>query len=372
MSDELLNMMMGGAETPSDSNNDNAGPLPEGGAGDDGPTGAPAGGGVDRGGRDRASLSDARATADEKSAAAERGGASLSDATTPKTALAPVIDQLFKTPGTQQTANSPAQKGRDYTGLTADEVEMFKNMNNKAYESLRPLYDRYRKGEFVSKADHEAAVKAAQANPRYEDHEEGYTLSPAYRETTKQLGETQQLIAFAEDQLKMARAGEKFSWFNKDEKGNYSLRNEQYDPTPHSIAELQKWIDGQYRQHQSLQAKIDSIKAEHTGAYKGYSSVWQDINNRFVDGSNNPAFKAAVEKQVSEMFPPSHANRPEAKALAAAAVIINSLLTERGQSKLNATQKRNGAPSSAELSGGGGDPAKADQLLEMMLGSNSL
>ena len=367
MSDELFDMLTGGGSAgPSDNTK---GPAVESRSGSDGPKGAPAGGaGIEEAGTEHRG-SDAEATADEKAAAAERGGASLSDATTPKTALAPVIDQLFKTPGTQQTASSPAQKGRDYTGLSADEVEMFKNMNNKAYESLRPLYDRYRKGEFVSKSDHEAAVKAAQTSQRYEDHEEGYTLSSSYRETTKQLGETQQLIAFAEDQLKSARAGEKFSWFNRDEKGNYSLRNEQYDPSPHAIAELQKWIDGQYRQVQSLQSKIDGIKGEHTNSYKGYSSVWSDINSRFVDGSNNPAFKAAVDKQLAGMFPASYANRPEAKALAAAAVIINSLLTERGQKTYQA-QRKNGAPAASELSGATGNAAEADKLLQMMMSEN--
>lgn len=364
MSDEFDTIMAGGGSDGATINQTN-GPSEEAGSAGRPETNARGESGEAAQPEHRAS--DAEARAAEQSAEAEHRDSAKRDSGAETKPTESIIDQLFPQ-AKAATQNGKASKGRDYTGLTPDEVEVFKSMSNTAYDRLRPLFDRHKSGDFVSKAEYESAIKKAQAAQRYEDHEEGYTLSNTYREVAKQRDEAQQLITFAEEQLKSARAGEKFSWFNRDASGNYSLRPDQYEPTPQAIAELQKWIDGQYRAYQGFQTKLDSIKGEHNASHKSYAQVWQDINQKFTQGETNPAFKAAVERNLEAMFPPSHRGRPESRTLAAAAVLINQLLNERGQ-RTHAANRKNGAPAASELSGGTGDTALADQLYKAMLES---
>jgi hypothetical protein len=128
---------------------------------------------------------------------------------------------------TQTTEAQPAPVvnkpvARDYTGLTDDEVKIFKGMSNDAYKALFPKYQAFKEVEAKRKELEEREVKIKTAEPKsVYDHERAYELAPAFQEKARVVQVMDFETNYWKEQYAKCEAGEDWQPLETDAQGNY-------------------------------------------------------------------------------------------------------------------------------------------------------
>lgn len=292
--------------------------------------------------------------------------------TPPPTSAAPEADPLSSilaeafpshAPAAPTPATTPAAAGvdaRDLSDIDEADKPLFRQMSNDAFHRLAPLYRDHKNGKFVSKAEYEKAMAQAQqaSKPVFAyDHEAGYTLSKEYQQLAGGITNEQHDLAYAKEQLHLARSGKPFRWFDRDAQGNFVIRTEASSPTDDNKATIAGWIDETERVIRTAYGELENIKRSHVSAHSQYKNLFSAIQQSLEPHMRNPGFKAEVDKIIGQMVPAQFRGDPKDMIIAQQAVLLN-VLTKRariagaaqqqvaGGTTMRAAIKTNGAGSS--------------------------
>lgn len=239
----------------------------------------------------------------------------------PTTAVKPA-----ETPAAAEAPKSqPAKVVKDYTGLTADEAHMFKNMSNEAYLRLRPVYDAHKKIVEREKEieQREKAVKEAMPKGVF-DHEQAYTLSPQF----SQLSSTVQRLEFERGywakQFAAIEKGEDYKPLLIDANGRY-VEGKPQRATAEAKAEilnnmtLATQLHSQHNQQlQMVQQSFAQRRQELIGGIQSYEKKLFG----FLDDEKNP-YRPVVQ-EVLQAIPAEFRDHPLAPFLAKAMATIKA------------------------------------------------
>lgn len=242
---------------------------------------------------------------------------------------------------------------RDYTGLDAEEVELFKNMSRQSYDKLRPIYDAYKKHGFDTKKFEELAAQLdEQRKFRYHEHPDAYTLSDEYKQAQQIAQSIETVSNFWDEQLAALRGGSKeVSVLVRDAKG-YLVPSAPIPVTPQVEAEILRNIAKVAADGQAAKQELETLRSSYRSQYDEYGKVFDKVFQQ-IFGKHEAVLKPIADKQL-EKFPSFVRHRPEVKA---AAYALATLIAGAGEKNAQAaTQAADKAVQEAAASAG---PTKA-------------
>jgi hypothetical protein len=198
-------------------------------------------------------------------------------------------------------ANKPKQEPfpRDFTGMTEEETNIFKNMSVPAYKKLKPIYEEYKK----LKANPPAAK--ADLNglpPNYYSNPNAFVLSPKYQEVSSALSAADLVKKHWEEQELNIKYNGK--WKDLDIKdGKFVVGPDQdADMTSEKfVREAYQFANKQYQKHESDHTKfVDSFKARQSEASTKVSKIEADFFPT-MDGGEKDATKEMRDQIVKTL-----------------------------------------------------------------------
>jgi hypothetical protein len=188
---------------------------------------------------------------------------------------------------------------RDFTGMTEEETNIFKNMSVPAYKKLKPIYEEYKKLKAnppVAKADPNGLP------PNYYSNPNAFVLSPKYQEVSSALSAADLVKKHWEEQELNIKYNGK--WKDLDIKdGKFVVGPDQdADMTSEKfVREAYQFANKQYQKHESEHSKfVDSFKARQSEASTKVSKIEADFFPT-MDGGEKDATKEMREQIVKTL-----------------------------------------------------------------------
>lgn len=271
-------------------------------------------------------------------------------------------------------------KARDYSDLPPEAQDMFRNMSNKAYETLKPIYLQHKQGMEVLKAkDLEiAALKTAAPQSislpqSYLEHADAYTLTPDFQKAESQAQQLTTEYQHWATQLERIKRGEKWRALVTNAKGEVVQTEEQpFSPRAEEIVRQQMMSAHQlYNQNEQF---IGSMAATHKAKVQQGQQMLKEIDETYFpfykDWQNSPD-KGIIEQSMKGL-PEVYQQHPMALLLGkayAALVRLHTSLQEATAGNPQAIaqsvvedQKKAG-PTGASINGAPAATPKADEDL---------
>jgi FtsZ-binding cell division protein ZapB len=253
------------------------------------------------------------------------------------------------------------RKARDLSNLDDEEKSIFNNMSLEAYNRLYPAYLAYRdnKDKLETLPNLQKELEELRAKPQHTiyDHEEGYLLSPEYRNALVERNELSQIKDFWQQQLINAHAGKESYYLVQDAKGNIDVSPTPRKASPEVIVELTERLNQSSQQVTSAAAKLSTFAESHKTKHNSYTSAVQSIHNKYF-GKHEAALKPVADKFLNQ-YPAEFRGRPEAKLVAYAQAALHFAYSEQEQTQqVQQHQKANNklkalvGPSSEEITAG--------------------
>ena len=263
----------------------------------------------------------------------------------------------------ERVGNRQAAEPRKFDGLTPEETEIFKKMSNDAYNYLYPKFIEQKNGgspDITAKMTQLEKDLAEARNYRYADHEEGYTLTPEYRDVQEQASLAENIANHWQNQLAAVQGGAKEVEMLVQTDTGIGVRK--VPVTPQIQADLIRRIGIANNDVQSIRSQIEQLKVQHSSRHGGFNKALEGIYSEHF-GPHEKILKKDLDEALSRM-PKWFQHRPEAKLLAAAlasnqyfAGIIESLQGQGAANKLLEGAAKSGGPTQGELRQEVGKPA---------------
>lgn len=284
------------------------------------------------------------------------------------------------TPLPKITLDSGKPKARDYSDLPPEAQDMFRNMSNKAYDTLKPIYLEHKKGMEVLKAkdlEIETLKKAAPASnslpANYLEHEAAYTLTPDFQKAEAQAQQLTTEYNHWSTQLEKAKRGEKWVPLVTNARGEIVQGAEQpFHPRAEEI--IRERMMEARQLYNSNEQFIGNMAATHKVKVQQGVAQLKQIEDEFFpfykDYQNSPD-KSIIEQSIKGL-PEAFQNSPMAillgKAYATCVRLHTSLqeATQGNPAQIAASvaedQKKAG-PTGASINGAPAATPKADEDL---------
>lgn len=204
-----------------------------------------------------------------------------------------------------QAHRSAQAKARVFDGLEGDEVSIFKEMSQRAYEKLYPAYLAQKQAENKIAELTKAAEEAGQR--RWYEEDGAYQLHPEYKAVSQYVEDLETEEAFWQEQLARAEAGQKFNLLERDRATGQYVRGEVQDPSPQGkaviIANIAKL--GQFKANAT--AEREQLQATFANRYKSFNKGMEAVDKEMFGGldlaKNDPVrkdYEAALAKMPTE------------------------------------------------------------------------
>lgn len=229
-------------------------------------------------------------------------------------------------------------------------VEALRYCSNQSFNALYPVIKSMQDNQLIPQADVEKLVEARieeykTQNPqqdiaqaRYLDHEEGYMLTPEYRESAQAVENLAGEGEFWQTQLTNIKQQKPFYTLRRDEKGNYSQAGP-FDPKdPTAEAFILGRISSGAALLQNAKARLAEFPTKHKAAHEGAIKTFKDIDTRLFGNVKSPEF-AKLTGEVLKQFPVNSRTRPEVQLLARALSAAEML--QQAVQKLSSKQSTN-------------------------------
>lgn len=275
---------------------------------------------------------------------------------TPKEEDSSLFDAFLQTKGEEPKVEEPKQEeqvsqevekpsaSRDYSDLQEEEVEIFKKMSNKAFNTMKPIYKEYKtyKQTLAQKEKELSELKAKQVEvpPSIYQHEEGYVLDPQFRQAYSNLTTAKAVAQHWENQLNNIRQGAKEVdnlVFNQQ-----TQRFELAGKVPADVnteTEVLKQVTRAQTIAMQQEQAVQNAIAFHKQNYSSSANTVSEMQKAFFGKLDTDQYKPLVQQQL-ETLPPIYRNHPVAQ-LAARSLVMNALLANLLKSA--AKEKSNGA-----------------------------
>jgi hypothetical protein len=267
---------------------------------------------------------------------------------------------------------------RNYSGLSPEEVLVFKEMGRASYEKLRPVYDQHRQWE-SSKAEREAKeterenlIKELKGQHFY-DLEDSWQLDPEI----KPLAAAQQSLAaeadFWQQQLASIDKQEKIRLLVAGPDGKPVL-TAPMDPEPEHRALITRAMQDALGKHAQVSSQLTQNVQGFKARYQGWDSMISEQTNRVFGKLDKLIGKSRDE--IMQQFPAALRHKPiytyAANATAAIAMLLrdNETLKKRvaGQ-QLNQPAAASATPRAATTATGSPDHLNALERLAKLSGT---
>lgn len=265
--------------------------------------------------------------------------------------------------------DAPSFRARDYSGIPADHVPVFKKMGDKAFEFFKPLYFEHKqlKDENAKlKTDFETASKSS-----IYDREDAYELMPEYKHNVKNLELLDGELNHWQQQLVNIRNGENFIPLIGYTESGEPQYGTPVPPTVQQEAMIFNMLSRGNVLKGQIAGKIDNLKNTFGSEYKSFISKITEIEDKLF-----PEADKEVLNKVGEMklvaFPRHLHHNPIVRALAKALGMIdgmNILLNEARSSSTTANLKAKTAANAGPRAGmiqtsGGKGAGKVGDVLD--------
>ena len=273
-----------------------------------------------------------------------------------------------------QAHRSAQAKARVFDGLEEDEVPIFKEMSQRAYEKLYPAYLAQKQAENKIAELTKAAEEAGQR--RWYEEEGAYQLHPDYKAVSQYVENLETEEAFWQEQLAKAEAGQKFNLLVRDPKTNQYIVGDIQDPSPQGkaliIASIAKL--GQFKANAT--AEREQLQATFANRYKSFNKGMETVDKEMFGGldlvKNDPVrkdYEAALAK-----MPVEFRGQLVYQMLAKSAAVIQGLVGVLRANEANGVKRqaiantvRQAGPGNGVATGGGEANSKDyDRAFEMM------
>lgn len=252
-------------------------------------------------------------------------------------------------------------------------ANMLRHMSNEAYAHFYPLAKKLEAGELLTQeqvqeriaareaelaAEREAEVTAA----RFIDHEEGYTLTPEYREVAGTVSRLESELEFWQEQLANALENKPVRQLVIDKEGNLTVSKQEYKGGPQAAAIIQAKLSKGHALLLGQQQRLQSLPKQHKESYAKFNQELQSYDRQlFGDPTKySDGFKKGYEENLKQM-PSALRARPEVQSLAKAVTLLGAMVSKEKQltaeiEKLRAqvAGRRAASPTADEVDGAHG------------------
>lgn len=249
---------------------------------------------------------------------------------------------------------------RDYSGLEPDEVEMFKQMSNRAYNGM---YKRWldAKKAIAEREDLRRQLEE-QRSVHFYEQEGAWTLSPEYQQLSQGREQLSREANFWQQQLENLEAGNEWSDLMLDANGRVVVGPPQ-PPSPQGKARVMSGLTQAHTMLNSLGSQISSFEQNFKSKHQSFASKLTQLEAQVLGGAENiKKLDAHIGKKL-ELFPAHMRGRQEIRSFARALLVIDGLTNLLRQAKGQATSAaiktqtaRSAGPTGASGGAGGAAP----------------
>lgn len=245
---------------------------------------------------------------------------------TPTTAPTPSDDNSSQSnQNYQQTQSRQGYQPtpRVYDGLSPEEVNMFKNMSNRAYEALYPHYVETRNWK-QEKAQLTSELEKIRNASFYED-ENAYQVAPEYQQLSGVVQSLSGEASFWQNQLNAIEAGQPYSVLIQNADGKVQVHG---PITEYSQGEARAQVLGALTKanalHNQYATQLSSFGESYKTKYSGAKKSLEQTEAQIFAGADMKKLDSAAESKM-KMFPSEIRSVP-VRTLARALVIIDGLI----------------------------------------------
>lgn len=187
---------------------------------------------------------------------------------------------------------------RDYTGLESEEVEMFKQMNNTAFNKLKPMFLEHKKLQ-AKVAELEKAP--SQLPPSYYEHPDSFILHPEFGQKQKVVETAQAIEDYWREQLALVEEGKDWKMLEMDKDGNFKT-SEPLPATGDAKARLISYLQHANNQKARVEGEFKSFVSGHQEKAKQVRAYVDTLEEKYFPYYNKEALAKPEMKPVVDML----------------------------------------------------------------------
>ena len=271
-----------------------------------------------------------------------------------------------------QAHRSAQAKARVFDGLEEDEVPIFKEMSQRAYEKLYPAYLAQKQSEAKIAELSKAAEEAG--NRRWYEEDGAYQLHPEYKEISQYVENLETEEAFWQEQLAKAEAGQKFNLLVRDPKTNQYIVGDVQEPDPQGKALIISNISKLAQFKSNAASERDRLQNTFASRYKSYNEGLKTVDKEMfgqLDMEKNPTVKRYYDSALAKI-PAEFRGQLVYQMVAKSAAVIQGLVAalrageaaKAKQSAIAATVRQAGPGNGLATGGGTKDGKDYDKFFE--------
>lgn len=204
--------------------------------------------------------------------------------------------------------------GRDYSGLSAEETELFKKMGNKTFAHVKPIILEHKalKEQNTKIAKELADLKVGKVT--YPDsiyeHEHAYVLTPEFARINDNKVTAEAVLSHWQKQAALIRKGKDWQDIIEDDKGNMRLADPKTATEDDEVA-----VNNHIAFAQRQLSKAEKVHDEFIGGFKArhetdIKAIREAEAQYFPDYDKPDHITAAVQKETLDALPPSLRKTP--------------------------------------------------------------
>lgn len=235
-------------------------------------------------------------------------------------------------PPTPQLSTPQAKPSRDYSGLSPEEVRLFKAMSNEAYEKLLPIYKNSKNPPENIELKTLKEQLEAQQKSRWYDHEQAYTLSPDYAAVKSNLDDLTFEENYWQQQLAKAEAGEPVQILTKKNPDGTYTASDPMEVTPQIKAQLIASLTKAAQFKTTVQDRLQGLQSSYSNNWKSYQSNLERVDKEAFSKLDmaHAGVKAEYENWLNK-FPVETRGQLQTQMLAKSMVVIQGLIQQLNQ-----------------------------------------
>jgi len=245
----------------------------------------------------------------------------------PKKESEDVVEDQPKGEATKKEDSIHPKQARDYSDIEEADRELFKNMNNKAFATLKPVYLEHKKLK-QEKQELEGKLTEAQKGglpPNYFEHPDAYIFDSEYKNAANLQTTASSLVSHWEKQLEAIEQGKEWQAVSLDEKtGNFVLS----EPRPsdaHSRVSVMRMYNQAMQYENQYRQQTESIRNNFTVRSKEISKAIQQVEKDwFPEFADDKATLSILAKDIESKLPSFVQNSPLKNIVARSTTIILS------------------------------------------------
>lgn len=253
-----------------------------------------------------------------------------------------------------QAHRSAQAKARVFDGLEEDEVPIFKEMSQRAYEKLYPAYLAQKQSEAKIAELSKAAEEAG--NRRWYEEDGAYQLHPEYKEISQYVENLETEEAFWQEQLAKAEAGQKFNLLVRDPKTNQYIVGDIQEPGPQGKALIISNISKLAQFKSNAAAERDRLQNTFASRYKSYNEGLKTVDKEMfgqLDMEKNPTVKRYYDSALAKI-PAEFRGQLVYQMVAKSAAVIQGLVAALRANEANGAKQKSIAATVRQAGPGNG------------------